>query len=114
MGMGYRVVAPRISPEELDSFREIYAAHMQSLLLSESFDYSTKSHLYEAVWIAASSPISLNHIMRKIFLELSLKDEDGEQLHLYDIAVDLAEDESEGDIEEKLVEALHRLFAVGV
>jgi hypothetical protein len=84
-GYGIPGCRPENSPEELDYFREIYANHMQSLLPTESFDYSTKSHLYEAVWIAASSPISLNHIVRKIFLELLLKDEDGEQLYLYDI-----------------------------
>ena len=101
------------SPDELEYFREIYAGHMTSVL-SETFDYSTKSHLFEAVWIAASSPICLDHIVQKIFLSLSLKDSEGKPLYLYDTAVDLAEDELEEDIESSVVNGLQEVFCIGI
>ena len=111
-GYGKSGSRPENSPEELEYFREVYAAHINSLL-SETIDYSTKSHLYEAVWIAASSPMCLDHIVEKIFLHLALKDSEGEQLYLYDTAVDLADDELEEDIESSLITGFQELFAVG-
>jgi hypothetical protein len=113
MKYGYQVPGcrPENSPEELEYFRKTYAAHM-SALLPESFDYSTKSHLFEAVWIAASSPICLDSIVQKIFKHLDLKDDDGDSLHLYDTAVDLAAGELEADVASGLVKSFQDLFSV--
>jgi hypothetical protein len=93
------------SPKELEYFREIYAAHIKSLL-SETFDYSTKSHLFEAVWIAVSSPICLDHIVEKMYF--SLNDNEGNPQYLY--AVDLAEDE---DIDSRVIKGFQELFSIG-
>jgi len=110
---GYQVqgCCPENSPEELEYFRKIYAAHI-SPLLSEFFDYSTKSHLFEAVWIAAGSPICLDNIVVKIFDYLDLKDCDGDELCLYETAVDLAEGKLGDEVESRLVVAFQDLFRV--
>ena len=84
-------------------------------VLSGTYDYSTKSHLFEAVWIAASSPICLDHIVQKVFLSLFLKkNSEGEPLYLYDTAVDLAEDELEEDIESSVVNGFQEFFSIGI
>jgi len=110
---GYQVkdCCPENSPEELEYFRKIYAAHI-SPLLSEPFDYSTKSHLFEAVWIAAGSPICLDHIVVKIFDYLDLKDCNGDGLCVYETAVDLAEGKLGDEVESRLVMAFQDLFRV--
>lgn len=110
---GYQVPGcrPENSPEELEYFRKIYAANI-STLLSESFDYSTKSHLFEAVWIAASSPLCLDRIVAKIFKHLDPRDNDGQPMHLYDTAVDIADGELDKEVESELFNNFQDLFHV--
>jgi len=63
---------------------------------------------------SASSSICLDHIVQKIFLYLSLKDDEGEPLYLYDTAVDLAEHELEEDIESSVVNGFQEFFSIGI
>lgn len=52
------------SPEELEGYRNYYATKMSSL---GSAKFTTKSHIHEAVCIAASNPLCMYHITDKIF-----------------------------------------------
>jgi hypothetical protein len=52
--------------------------------------------------------------VQKILLYFSLKDGERESLHLYDTAVDLAEDELEEDIESSVVKGFQELFSIGI
>jgi len=80
---------------------------MKSFLQAAETDCSEKSHLCEAVWIAARSTVCCDHIVHKIFYTLWPKDvQDGlreeERLYLYDTAVALGEATLGRDKEERI------------
>lgn len=115
-GYGIPDTRPEDSPDELHAFRERYANAIKSILPVEK-DYSTKSHLYEAVYIASGSPVCCDNIVEKIFHTLWPEDvQDGlledEQLYLYGTAVALGEGSLEGEKKAKIQAALSDLFAV--
>ena len=132
-GYGKPNCQPENSPEELDYYRRHYAEKMKTLL-PDNIDFTTKSHLFEAIWIAASSPVSADHIVEKIFLHLFPDDvdSDGEDdddantgdeatedtgmrtLTLYESAVGLADDTLENDVRSRIADAYHRLFSIAV
>jgi len=104
------------SPEELDEFRERYARSMKSLLQAAETDYSEKSHLYEAVWIAAESTVCCDHIVQKIFRTLWPEDmQDGlreeERVYFYETAVALGEGTLGRNKEERIQLAFKYFFA---
>ena len=70
---------PEDSPADLEAYRLQYSKAIASLL-PHSIDYTSKSHLYEALQIAASNPICTDSIVEKIFLHLfPSKDDSGEE-----------------------------------
>ena len=97
------------SPTELEHYRRYYA----SKCITSDRDFTTKSHLYEAISIAASSPICIGRIVRKIFEFVFPEDEQDDEecpLYLYETALALAEgnldDESRQRLEEELKDLL--------
>ena len=107
-------VRPENSPEELEYYRRRYNEKMKMLEI-EPTDFSTKSHLYEAVWIAALRPIFTDGIIKKIFLYLFPEDTQENQEHpmyLQEIAMDLAEDRLEKCVKQRILEAFQNLFSV--
>jgi hypothetical protein len=111
-GYGLPNTRPENSPEELEYYRVRYA-HKISALEPKSIDFSTKSHLFEALWIAASSPFCTDAIVEKIFLHLFPENvEEEEQLCLYETAIALAEDSLDKEVESMILKAFHDLFCV--
>lgn len=102
---------PENSPEELQSYRQRYAETMKTLLPYEK-DFTTNSHLWEAVWIAASSSISADHIVEKIFLHLFPEDTETDPLYLYETAVDLGENSLSEELRSRIMDAIHRLLSI--
>jgi Phosphotransferase enzyme family len=96
------------SPEELEYYRNQYASLMKQLLKPD-LDFSTKSHLYEAVWIAASSSLSIDHIVEKIFLHVFPEDLE-DSLGLYETAVALAENQLNKHDELRIMKEFQDLF----
>jgi hypothetical protein len=72
-GYGFPTCRPENSQEELDSFRRRYADEMKSLVPGEANDFANKSHLYEAVWIAASSSLCTDTICKEFSCVFSQK-----------------------------------------
>jgi Phosphotransferase enzyme family len=101
---------PENSPEELERYRSHYAAKMDTLV-SETIDFTTKSHLYEALWIAASDQFAKVHIVDKIFTFLFPEELEETSIYLYETAVSLADNTLERDIELRIREALRDLLA---
>jgi aminoglycoside phosphotransferase (APT) family kinase protein len=111
-GYGIPTCRPENSPAELDFYRRRYADVMKSLV-PEGNDFASKSHLYEAVWIAASSWISTDTIVRKIFRSVFSEDTpDGDPLYLYETACALAEHRLEKGDEERIRKAFQDLFGI--
>ena len=99
------------SPEELEHYRGFYANTMRELRPQPLADFTTKSHLYEAVWIAAVSPISKMRIVKKIFQYVFPPNEKDSLEYgntLFEIAYKMLEPGSE----ERIYEAFHRAFSV--
>jgi len=82
------------SPQELEYFRSYYADKMASLV-SESLTFSRKTHVFEAFWIAVSSPTCSIHIIDKFFKYLFPEGLEKEPLFLYDTAIGLGENTHE-------------------
>ncbi|KAI1120685.1 kinase-like domain-containing protein [Nemania abortiva] len=88
------------SPEELQSFRAAYRDMVEKLLSSEgrkSSPWTRRSLMIQNLKIAADNPIATVHIVKCIFGEIKKSREeplevDGEELHFYEIACDLADD----------------------
>jgi hypothetical protein len=103
---------PENSPEELQYYRFQYAEKMRTLLSGE-FDFSTKSHLFEALWIAVSNPTCTDAIVEKIFVHLFPEDvQEDEDLYLYETAIALAEHTLDREVESVILRALHDLFCL--
>ncbi|KAI0427747.1 kinase-like domain-containing protein [Xylaria sp. FL1042] len=86
------------SPEELQRFRAAYCDMIGKLLGSrenESPKWTRRSLVIENLKIAADNPASTHGIIEKVFEEIKRNSPralviDGEDLHLYDIACDVA------------------------
>lgn len=63
-GYGNPNCIPEDSPEQLEVYRKYYAEKMESL---GSARYTTKSHLYDSIAIAATSPLCIYEIVDKFF-----------------------------------------------
>ncbi|KAH0602458.1 uncharacterized protein H6S33_008797 [Morchella sextelata] len=74
------------SPEKLEAYRKYYAEKMASL---GSARFTTKSHLYESIAIAASSPLCIYEIVDKFFHHMFPEE-----------AQESSDDESEDDTDE--------------
>jgi hypothetical protein len=82
-------------------------------LISDALDFRTKSHLFEALWIAASSPMCTDGIFEKIFNHLfpEYGQEDLEEpIYLYETVVDLAKDTLGNAKELRIRKAFEGLF----
>lgn len=102
------------SPEELDYYRHRYAERMKAYM-PEGIDFTTKSHLFEAMWIAARSPIYSHHIVQKIFDHLFPEAEEIEEefpIYLYETALAMAEGTLKEEEEERMLEAFYGFFCV--
>lgn len=97
------------SPEELTYYRKYYAEKMTTLI--SDVDYTTKSHLFEAIWIAATSQISINSIVRQIFLYIFPQTEN-DSLDFYNIVTDLAEGILEEEVKVKITAAFRNLLKI--
>jgi hypothetical protein len=103
---------PENSPEELEFYRRRYPEKMGTLM-SDALDFRTKSHLFEALRIAASSPLCTDGIVEKIFNHVFPEDgqEDLEEpIYLYETAVDLAKDTLGNAKELRIRKAFEGLF----
>ena len=103
------------SPEELEYYRGHYAAAMRALRHQGQIDFTTKSHLHEAVWIAAMSPISKFRIVKKIFEYVFPPDQqdDEDSLKFARTLYDIADEALEPDAEQRIYESFRRVFSVG-
>ena len=111
-GYGLPNTRPENSPEELEYYRSQYANKMRTLLL-ESIDFSTKSHLFEALWIAVSNPFCKDAIVEKFFLHLFPENiQEEEELYFYETAIALAEHTLDQDVESMILKTFHDLFCV--
>jgi Phosphotransferase enzyme family len=102
------------SPEELERYRQHYSSAMRAFRPEKCLDYTTKSHLHEAVSIAAYEPICTPEILRKIF-EYVFPDglEDGEYpLDYYDTLYALADEEFEDGTSKRMYEAFRNAFSI--
>ena len=82
-------------------------------LVPDKYDFSTKSHLYEAVWIAASTPMCTDSIVEKIFLHVFPDGLTEDPLYLYETACALSEQTLERDSESRITKSFQDLFRVG-
>jgi hypothetical protein len=106
---------PENSPEELDYYRQHYANSMHALRPEGKTDFTTKSHLHEAVWIAASSPISQPMIVQKIFEYVFPRDPEGideDSLDFLDVLYSIADNELNPATEQRIYESLRQAFSV--
>lgn len=107
---------PEGSPEELARYRRRYSETMCSLIPQADHEFMQKSHLFEAIWVAANDPMCVNGIVKKIFLHVfpTQLQEEGEQpaLYLYDVVVALARGDLGRKAEERLVRGFKILFSV--
>lgn len=98
------------SPEELELYRSRYANKMK-LLVSETRDFSTKSHILEALWITVSSPACTSHIVEKIFTYIFPEEIEREPLYFYETVMGLAQHTLEKDVESRIKKGFEDLFA---
>jgi len=113
-GYGGSAYRPENSPEELESYRHHYAERMKTST-SDTVDFQTKSHQFEALWIAVSNPMCTDKIVEKIFNYLFPEDEQEdleEPMYFYETAVDLAEDLLGKDNELRVRKAFEEFFNV--
>jgi Phosphotransferase enzyme family len=106
---------PENSPEELDYYRQHYANAMRALRPDGKTDFTTKSHLHEAVWIAASSPISQPRIVQKIFEYVFPRDPEGvdeDSLDFLDVVYSIADEELDPSTEKRIYESFRQAFSV--
>jgi len=106
---------PENSPAELEFYRDYYAARMNELGDNRTTDFTKKSHLYEAIWIAASSPISIDEITQKIFETAFPEGEQEDReypLYLYETAMGLADGSLEKEEKETLERGLKKLLGL--
>lgn len=102
------------SPEELDTYRQWYAERMRLLVLPGNVDLTLLSHVFEAVWIAASSPVSIDNIVQKIFLRMFPPEEEVKEdvpLYLYETAVALADDCLDEGAQRRVFSALQNFLS---
>jgi hypothetical protein len=97
------------SPEELEHYRSRYANQIKALV-SETIDFSTKSHILEALWIAVSSPACTSHIVEKIFTYIFPEDLEQESLYLYETVMGLGKHTPEKDVESRIQKGFEDLF----
>ena len=98
------------SPNELEYYRSRYAKKMRTLM-SQTFDFTMKSHLFEALWIAVSSPACTSHIVEKIFTYLFPEDLEHDPIYLYETVMGLAKKTIDGDVESRIRKAFEHLLA---
>jgi hypothetical protein len=110
-GYGLSTSRPENSPDELFHYRRHYSNIMNSLI-PESNDFSTKSHLFEAIWIAVSNPMCTNSIVEKIFLEVFPENIHGDSLYLYETVIGLVEDTLDKDVKSRILNAFQDFFAI--
>ena len=113
-GYGIPDSRPENSPDELEFYRQYYSAAIGALRPAGSIDFTTKSHLYEAVWIAASSPLCIFDIVEKIFEYVFPEAEQEDQeypLEYYDVVHAIAKDELAPPAQQRMYEAIRNAFS---
>ncbi|KAJ8058276.1 hypothetical protein OCU04_012470 [Sclerotinia nivalis] len=96
------------SPEALEDYRQRYSKTMQ-LFVPEYINYTSKSHIFEALQIASSSPICMDGIIEKFFHQLFPKEDQEEAeypMYLYEIAIGLAEDQLDESVKTRITDAI--------
>ncbi|ESZ89545.1 serine/threonine protein kinase [Sclerotinia borealis F-4128] len=103
---------PKDSPEALEGYRQRYSKIMQ-LFVPEYIDYISKSHIFEALQIALSSPVCRDNIVVKFFCQLFPKEDQEEAEHpmyLYETAVGIAEDRLDESAKARIIDAIVHFF----
>ncbi|KAA8913791.1 kinase-like domain-containing protein [Sphaerosporella brunnea] len=102
------------SPEELDFYRQHYAERMVASASATS-GFQTKSHLFEALWGAVSSPMCAPGIIEKLFTHVFPSDEQDnleEPIHFYETALGLARGTLEKEKELRVRKEFEKLFNI--
>src|SRR5208282_1877010 len=113
-GYGDSNAPPENSPEELEQYRQHYSAAMRALRPERWLDYTTKSHLHEAVSIAAYTPICTSEIVRKIFEYVFPDEQEDEEysLEYFDTLYALANDDLNADTKRRMYDSFRNAFCV--
>lgn len=111
---GYPEAERESSPEELDAYRKYYAGRMASL---GSAQFTTKSHIYEAIYNASSNPDCADSIIVKIFhhlfpVEGSDDNYNPDTPDLGETIEALAEEGLEEHVEKKIVLGIQELLSL--
>jgi aminoglycoside phosphotransferase (APT) family kinase protein len=111
---GYPEAERENSPEELDAYRKYYAGRMASL---GSAQFTTKSHIYEAIYNASSSPACADSIIDKIFHHLFPVEDNDDNYNpdtpdLGEVVEALAEESLEEHVENKVLSSIQELLSL--
>jgi aminoglycoside phosphotransferase (APT) family kinase protein len=104
------------SPQPLQAYRQHYAKAMHAARPARQIDYTTKSHLYEAIWIAASSPRSKLEILEKVFEHVFPPEEqEGEEYPLdhVDTIYDIANETLSAGAKERIIQTFRHVLTPG-